>query len=118
MAEVELTVGVIMWRFWGEVNQSTKDLLLELGRAASREKPVRLNRSAFNHTKANMVGREISLLKFSRYRFEPPAKVIGTEKRPTFNDVAIAALPRISPLPYVSNQIINTVLIRGETSNG
>ena len=111
MEEVGLTVGVIMWRFWGEVNQSTKDLLLELGRAASREKPVRLNRSAFNHTKANMVGREINLLRFSRDRFESPAKVIGAEKRPSFDDVAIATFSRISPFPYVSNQIINTVLI-------
>ena len=113
MAEVELTVGVIMWRFWGEVNQSTKGFLLgfQRQRAASREKPVRLNRSVFNHSKANMVGREINLLKFSRYRFESPAKVIGTKKRPTFNDVAIVAFPRISPLPDVPDQIINTVLI-------
>ena len=111
MAEVELTVGVIMWRYWGDVNQSTKGFLSWVQRAASREKADKLNRPVFNHSKANMVGREINLLKFSRYRFESPAKVIGTEKRPTFNDVAIAVFPRVSPFPYVPNQIINTVLV-------
>ena len=111
MAEVELTVGVIMWRFWGEVNQSSKGFLLWVQRAVSREKADRLKLHVFNHSEANMVGREINLLKFSRYRFESPAKVIGTEKRATFNDVAIAVLPRVSPFPYVPNQIINTVLI-------
>ncbi len=111
MAEVELTVGVIMWRFWGEVNQSAKGFLLWVQRAVSREKADRLKLHVFNHSEANMVGREINLLKFSRYRFESPAKVIGTEKRPTFNDVAIGAFPRISPFPYVPDQIINTVLI-------
>ena len=111
MEEVELTVGAIMWRFWGEVNQSAKGFLLWFQRAESREKADGLNRPVFNHSKANMVGREINLLKFSRYRFESPAKVICTEKRPPFNDVAIAAFPRISPFPYVPNQIINTVLI-------
>ena len=111
MAEVELTVGVIMWRFWGEVNQSTKGFLLWVQRAASREKADRLNLPVFDHSKANMVGREINLLKFSRYRFESPAKVIGTQKGATFNDVATAVLPRVSPFPYVPNQIINTVLI-------
>ena len=77
----------------------------------SREKADRLKLHVFNHSEANMVGREINLLKFPRYRFESPAKVIGTEKRPTFNDVAIAVLPGVSPFPYVPNQIINTVLI-------
>ena len=111
MAEVELTVGVIMWRFWGEVNQSTKGFLLWVQRAACRKKADRLKRPVSDHSKTNMVGREINLLKFSRYRFESPAKVIGTKKRPTFNDVAIGAFPRISPFPYVPDQIINTVLI-------
>ena len=118
MAEVELTVGAIMWRFWAEFNKSTKGFLSEVERSASWEKPGRLNRSVFNYTKANMVGRKINLVRFSRDRSESPAKVIGTEKRPTFNEVAIATCPRISPFPYVPNQIINTVPIRRETSNG
>ena len=111
MAGVELTVGVIMWRCWDEVNRSTKGFLLEVDRAASREQLGRLNRPVFNHAKANMVGREINFLRFSRDRFESPTKVIGTKKRPSFNDIAIATFSRISPFPYVPNQIINTVAI-------